>query len=44
VGRATGGCAFSIPKKKARGKRLTVVLTVNYQGATKSVPMTFKVA
>lgn len=44
VGIATGGCTFSIPKKKARGKRLTVVLTVNYQGVTKSVPLTFKVA
>jgi hypothetical protein len=44
VGKATGGCTFSIPKKKARGKRLTVVLTVSYQGATKSFPLTFKVA
>jgi hypothetical protein len=43
-GTGTGTCTFSIPKKKARGKRLTVVLTVNYQGATKSVPLTFKVA
>jgi hypothetical protein len=32
-----------VPKKKARGKRLTVLLTVNYQGATKVVPLTFKV-
>jgi hypothetical protein len=44
TGTGTGKCGFSIPKKKARGKRLTVVLTVTYQGATKSVPLTFKVA
>jgi hypothetical protein len=44
VGSGTGGCTFAIPKKKARGKRLTVVLTVNYQGATKTVPLTFKVS
>jgi hypothetical protein len=44
IGTATGKCTFSIPKKKARGKRLTVVLTVSYQGVTKSVPLTFKVA
>ena len=44
LGKATGGCTFSIPKKNARGKRLTVVMTVNYQGATKSVPLPFKVA
>jgi hypothetical protein len=44
VGTGTGGCTFAIPKKKARGKRLTVALTVNYQGATKTVPLTFKVS
>lgn len=44
AGTGTGGCTFTIPKKKTRGKRVTVVLTVNYQGATKSVPLTFKVA
>ena len=43
AGSGTGGCTFAIPKKKARGKRLTVQLTVNYQGATKTVPLTFKV-
>ena len=43
VGVATGGCTFKIPKKKARGKTLTVQLTVNYEGATKVVPLTFKV-
>jgi hypothetical protein len=42
VGRGTGGCTMTVPKK-ARGKRLTVLLTVNYQGATKVVPLTFKV-
>jgi len=39
----TGVCSIAIPKKKAKGKRLTVLLTVNYQGATKVVPLTFKV-
>jgi hypothetical protein len=43
VGTGTGSCTFSIPKKKARGKKLAVALTVNYQGATKTVPFTFKV-
>lgn len=43
AGTGTGGCTFSIPKKKSRGKNLIVQLTVNYQGATKVVPLTFKV-
>jgi hypothetical protein len=43
AGKGTGRCTFAIPKK-ARGKRLTVLLTVNYQGATKTFPFTFKVA
>ena len=43
AGTGTGGCTIAVPKKKARGKRLTVRLTVNYQGATKVVPLTFKV-
>src|SRR6476646_2593145 len=43
AGSGTGGCTMNVPKKKARGKRLTVLLTVNYQGATKVVPLTFKV-
>jgi hypothetical protein len=43
AGTGTGGCTIAVPKKKARGKRLTVQLTVNYQGATKVVPLTFKV-
>jgi hypothetical protein len=44
AGSGTGGCSIAVPKKKARGKRLTVQLTVIYQGATKVVPLTFKVA
>jgi len=43
AGSGTGGCTVKVPKKKARGKRLTVLLTVNYQGAAKVVPLTFKV-
>jgi hypothetical protein len=42
-GGGTGGCTFSIPKKKSRGKNLTVQLTVNYQGVAKIVPLSFKV-
>jgi len=41
-GSGTGGCSFAIPKK-SKGKKLTVQLTVSYQGATKVVPLTFKV-
>jgi hypothetical protein len=44
AGSGRGGCTVTVPKKKARGKRLTVQLTVIYQGATKVVPLTFKVA
>jgi hypothetical protein len=44
AGSGTGSCTFAVPKKKSRGKKLKVVLTVTYQGATKSVPLTFKVA
>jgi hypothetical protein len=44
AGSGKGGCAIAVPKKNAKGKRLTVQLTVNYQGATKVVPLTFKVA
>jgi hypothetical protein len=43
AGSGTGGCTIAVPKKKARGKRLTVQLTVTYQGVTKVVPLTFKV-
>jgi hypothetical protein len=43
TGSGTGGCTLSISKKKAKGKTLSVQLTVNYQGAAKTVPLTFKV-
>ncbi|SRR6266545_1287418 len=43
AGSGTGGCTLNIPKKKSRAKKLTVQLTVNYQGATRVVPLTFKV-
>ena len=43
AGSGTGGCTIAVPKKQARGKRLTVQLTVTYQGATKVVPLTFNV-
>jgi hypothetical protein len=42
-GNGVGACTFAIPKAKAKGKRLTVQLTVNYEGASKVVPLTFKV-
>jgi hypothetical protein len=42
-GGGIGGCTFSIPKKKSRGKKLAVQLTVDYQGASKVVPLSFKV-
>ena len=42
AGSGTGRCTIAIPKN-ARGKRLTVLLTVSYQGAKKVVPLTFKV-
>jgi hypothetical protein len=41
-GTGTGGCTFKLTKK-ARGKALTVVLTVVYEGATTSVPYHFRV-
>jgi hypothetical protein len=43
AGSGTGGCSIAVPKKNSRGKRLTVVLTVKYQDATKAVTLTFKV-
>lgn len=43
AGSGTGGCTVTVPKKKARGKKLVVQLTVNYQGATKTVPLSFNV-
>jgi len=44
VGTGTGSCTYSIPKKKTRGKRLIVHLTVNYEGTSQVVPLSFKVA
>lgn len=41
-GKGTGGCTFAIPKK-AKGKRLSVVLTVSYQGASKPVQLAYRV-
>ena len=43
AGVGTGGCTFKVPKKKARGKRLVVHLTVQYLGATKTVAFPFVV-
>jgi hypothetical protein len=39
----SGVCSIAIPKKNAKGKRLTVLLAVKYEGVTKVVPLTFKV-
>jgi hypothetical protein len=44
AGTGTGGCTLRIPKKKARGKKLNVVVTVTYEGTTKSFPFTFVVS
>jgi hypothetical protein len=44
AGSGTGSCTFRIAKKKTRGKKLNVTVTVTYQGATKSVPFTFVVS
>jgi hypothetical protein len=44
AGSGTGGCTLRIAKRNTRGKKLNVVVTVTYQGATKSVPFTFVVA
>ena len=41
-GKGAGGCTFAIPKK-AKGKRLTIALTVSYQGASKTIQLTYKV-
>lgn len=41
-GTGAGGCTFAIPKK-AKGKRLSVVLTASYQGASKTVQLAYKV-
>jgi hypothetical protein len=42
AGSGTGGCRFAIPKS-ARGKKLGVQLTVNYEGAGKIVPLSYRV-
>jgi hypothetical protein len=41
-GRAAGGCTFAVPKQ-AKGKRLSVSLTASYQGASKTIVLTYKV-
>ena len=42
AGTGAGGCTVRLGKK-ARGKTLKVVLTVTYEGATKTFPYTFHV-
>jgi hypothetical protein len=42
-GSGTGGCTFKLAKA-ARRKTLKVALTVHYEGATKTVPLVFRVA
>lgn len=41
-GSGKGGCTWNLPRN-ARGKLLVVVVTVTYQGASKSVPFTYRV-
>jgi len=43
-GSGAGGCTLRIAKRNTRGKSLRVVVTVTYEGATKSVPYTFAVS
>jgi hypothetical protein len=43
VGKGVGGCTLRIAKN-TRGKSLRVMVTVTYEGATKSVPYTFAVS
>jgi hypothetical protein len=43
AGTGTGGCTFAIPKKKTRGKMLTVNVAVAYQGVTKTQTLSFRV-
>jgi hypothetical protein len=42
AGRGAGGCTLAIPRT-ARGKQLAVVVTVTYQGATKSFRFAYRV-
>ena len=44
AGSGIGGCTFRVPKKKTQGKKILVVMTVAYQGATKAFPLTFSVS
>jgi hypothetical protein len=44
AGTGAGGCTLRIAKRNTRGKKLNVVVTVTYQGATKNVPFTFVVS
>jgi hypothetical protein len=43
AGAGVGGCTFR-PDKQTRGKTLAVVVTVTYEGATKSFPFKWKVS
>lgn len=43
AGRGPGKCTWTIPNKKALGKKLLVTVTVSYQGATKTFRFTYKV-
>jgi hypothetical protein len=43
AGIGVGGCTFR-PGMKTRGKALAVLVTVSYEGATKSFPFTWKVS
>jgi hypothetical protein len=43
AGSGQGGCAWKVPKKKVRGKRLVVKLTAQYQGVTKTIQFPFVV-
>lgn len=42
-GQGAGGCTFAIPKKKAKGKKLSVSVTVSYQGASKTIELVYRV-
>jgi hypothetical protein len=41
-GSGAGGCSYTIPKR-AKGKRLSITLTVTYQGAEKRVALVYRV-
>jgi hypothetical protein len=42
AGSGTGSCMFKL-KKAARGKKLTVAVTVTYQGASKTATLVYRV-